>query len=807
MTDSKRDNRFYQKGEIKMKRRIFSFFLAISLAVSLFAISGTAAAGDIIINENFNSYTLGAPIFGNSKWINPESGATNLYCVNSLIVSDPDTANVGNQVLMVNRYITQTGGNWYDYSSGSEVQVGTNVSNSDYARFRFSDGVEANWFKDGVIEVTAKIMFDDVDKNPVAAIEFEGFADNGNDNVVIIRPDSISIGAGNGVVFPAAITKSFTNLASKTWYDAGVILDLKNDKMTVSFNNVKYETVSFTNPKGNKAVRSIGFQSLRTLDGNGTNGESKWYVDDFKAVDITPELLSELDESAIFSGQVLSSIKKDLNLPAAITASGIDYPVPVTWSSSNTAILSNTGVVTHPMYDTNVTLTASCFSEQKTYKLTVLAPGTEIYNEGFQNIANDTLIEDLEGWSNSAPAYPRGVSYTVAYDPTDTNLENQVLKSERFVLDRGGVWQYADGSSAAAEFPGGPAGNDQVIFSTGAAPISSGGLQIKSRVMFGSDYNTQRIRFYLTGLDKASSDMNILELNRSNGQATLFADNNHAKYMSMGTIVKNTWYDILLFINLDDNTYTFEFTNGAATYKTTSTYGSRGGAENLKQITGVGVVSGRRDDTVATGSSIWYIDDFSIKKIATDEDEIVALDKEILEIPTIFENDYTLPLKGENGSVISWSSSNGSVISNTGVVTYGTTAGTATLTATFTLGSADPITKDFIVTVPAKDIFTINEFNVTLGGQVYNTLVDGGVITSVAIDKNVAFVNNTTMYVVLYKGTALADISIMPISSIMSPKTSDEIVLDNPIELPLTGISGYSLKVMAWDDNYKPLAQ
>ncbi len=89
-------------------------------------------------------------------------------------------------------------------------------------------------------------------------------------------------------------------------------------------------------------------------------------------------------------------------------------------------------------------------------------------------------------------------------------------------------------------------------------------------------------------------------------------------------------------------------------------------------------------------------------KVAESDEAKVAADKGSLTLgnTSAVTKNLTLPTAGANGSTITWATSDASVITNAGVITPGTTAKTATLTATLTLGNVTD-TKEFDITVSA----------------------------------------------------------------------------------------------------------
>ena len=88
----------------------------------------------------------------------------------------------------------------------------------------------------------------------------------------------------------------------------------------------------------------------------------------------------------------------DLNLISTINGG---YGNTITWSSNNTAVVSNTGVVTRDFADQTATLTATIGTTKKTFEITVKALDTEtIFNGGRGTAENPYLISTKEHLDN-----------------------------------------------------------------------------------------------------------------------------------------------------------------------------------------------------------------------------------------------------------------------------------------------------------------------------------------------------------------------------------------------------------------------
>lgn len=143
-------------------------------------------------------------------------------------------------------------------------------------------------------------------------------------------------------------------------------------------------------------------------------------------------------------------------------------------------------------------------------------------------------------------------------------------------------------------------------------------------------------------------------------------------------------------------------------------------------------------DVRGTGSenlcvNVAYILIRSVKTGETEDEKNIRKDLELLNLPESAKEDLTLPLKGTNGSTISWESKNPAVISNTGKVTRPESEeAEVVLEATISCGAAEPQKKIFTVKVPPlnfqkpidredNDII----YFVDCGDYVVNTVSDG----------------------------------------------------------------------------------
>lgn len=130
--------------------------------------------------------------------------------------------------------------------------------------------------------------------------------------------------------------------------------------------------------------------------------EVKSIAKDTEAYTLNSSLLAELEMDLL---QVPAQITTDVLLPSK-TLSG----VAVSWSSSNTAVVSTTGLVTFPSAPTTVTLTATASGQTKSFQVEVLPRditqnkvllyrfnASDLYTAG-----SERYVRDLSGQGNDA---------------------------------------------------------------------------------------------------------------------------------------------------------------------------------------------------------------------------------------------------------------------------------------------------------------------------------------------------------------------------------------------------------------------
>lgn len=167
------------------------------------------------------------------------------------------------------------------------------------------------------------------------------------------------------------VSGEMTGTWSKT---AGAVYDY----VTITANGVTYKGVFFEQQDETSAKNTV-----MTFTAIGNNNECLWG----SYLQMTDEVKAEFAAAAL-DQMMPSGAYQDITLPTTIKGAA------VTWSSSNTSVLSNTGVVTKGNADTEVTLTATIKvgsgQVTRTYKITVAAKPSVICAYDFETSGNPT---------------------------------------------------------------------------------------------------------------------------------------------------------------------------------------------------------------------------------------------------------------------------------------------------------------------------------------------------------------------------------------------------------------------------------
>ena len=354
------------------------------------------------------------------------------------------------------------------------------------------------------------------------------------------------------------------------------------------------------------------------------------------------EMASDALAIGFATGESAASVSNDITLPT----SG-DDGVAISWASSDTNVISTTGVVTRPGDDTLVTLTAtltkSNASAMKVFMLTVIGTIPKV-TEGVARI-----FADAEAVTNvPLAALSRG---------TDENAPTFAFVGDPGIIELNFTNAPAAGANSSEDY--------LIIPITGNPPWSGFGWRLaQSHDVLTTD--NLALKFYLRSTS-TSGDLNI-EFEDGTG-------NSKSGQVTRSYIADNTWQEITIPVS--------EFTGGSG-------FDLADGVKNLVFVTGAGNREIEIDEVqfaVLSGDAVAVI---NVR-------DALAIGFAAGESATSVSNDVTLPIS-DNGVAISWASSDANVITANGRVTRADLSASVTLTATLTKGEARA-TKVFLLRV------------------------------------------------------------------------------------------------------------
>jgi endoglucanase Acf2 len=455
------------------------------------------------------------------------------------------------------------------------------------------------------------------------------------------------------------------------------------------------------------------------------------------------------------SGDTAAGVRSNVTLSTAGTNG-----TTITWASSNTAVISTTGVVTRPAANTNVTLTATIrkgtASTTKAFTLTVLA--AQMTDAQAVTADSNALAVGYASGDTAA-----GVRSNVTLSTAGTNGTTITwASSNTAVISTAGVVTR-------------PAANTNVTLTatirkgtastTKAFTLTVLAAQMTDAQAVTADSNALALG-YVSGDSATSVKGNVtLPTSGANGTTITWASSNTAVISTAGVVTRqiaNTTVTLTATIRKGTASTTKNFTLTVIAKETSSDVidtahftvtlqklsdtsaklvlapkgtidwvdihfiVNNGGQQNVRMLK-VGsnweqtITNLNNGDTIKFNftyfttygqDSAWFTSVFSTTGTNPVDPNVTAVeaDKAALAVgyasgdsATSVKSNVTLPTTGANGSTITWVSNTTTVVSNTGVVTrpsYTTGNKTVTLTATLTKGTATT-TKSFTVTVIA----------------------------------------------------------------------------------------------------------
>lgn len=730
-----------------------------------------------LVRVNFDKYALGDAknaIIWTRKYANAVGCHTNFN-----VVEDD-----GSRALHVERTVFTVSGGYKD-QTGTEIT--TDVVTPDSTE-RMMPAMKEHITSDEKVQIDTRVKF--LDTSSSVSVRFDGLSASGYAPLVELQPDEMinCMGGYQRVSFPSKFDAG-------DYVDFSLVVDFPNNTVTLtatgkSGGSLKTQTI--TGNLSKVKMDTLDVDSIGLMSRHDSAASAGTYVDYFRVKDITDSALNAITWDAISNSQEIANVTEAVKLDKTVTYNETDYNV--TWTSSNETVITSNGAVSRPFIDTAVTLTATLDSgASKSFNAVVRSTEPTVVSANFDdyNVANGTVVNGLgEEWEETCTGGTRkGVKYTVAQDPT--NADNQVMKVERHKLTRGGVWVdgYTDEVLTGDLQTHGPEPDDRAKIAFDEA-VTEGKVTLSTRMMF-TEGTAQSIDFYLYGLYDVDANNNVLLMNRDAFRFWGYK----ASTISYGGFkaIPYVWYNVFFTLDIDNGTY--ELKIGDLTFSGTEEITD----DDMAELTGIGIYSNRTNDTVATGTSVWYVDDVVVKKGLSNANA-VKLAKENLSLPETVTADITLPTAGLEETTISWATKDEKVITKDGVVTYNAEDKTVKLTATITKGTASD-TKEFTITVPGVKAYAVKAVNVTTpGGDTGKSLIGGGTITSVDVYKYYATDYTAKAYVALYDGdNRLEDVATAEITAdAVGVKERATITLDEAIALP-DDVSGLTMKVFVWN--------
>lgn len=232
---------------------------------------------------------------------------------------------------------------------------------SDLVSVISNTGVVTRQFSDVEVKLTATVTSDGLTASRVFTLTVIGVDVNAAlDSVILV---------GNNITFNTA-TNRYTIVGDITLPQAA-------NGLTITWESSAPNTLSNTGVVVRPAFGQSDATFVLTASINNVEKEFSITVPSIKEKPVS--LILDDAKAVLLIANVGDGVSQNIVLPTTVTVvSGTDtYTVSVTWVASNTALISNLGVVNRPEENTNVTLTATLSysgeTTTKTFDLVVLA--------------------------------------------------------------------------------------------------------------------------------------------------------------------------------------------------------------------------------------------------------------------------------------------------------------------------------------------------------------------------------------------------------------------------------------------------
>lgn len=406
----------------------------------------------------------------------------------------------------------------------------------------------------------------------------------------------------------------------------------------------------------------------------------------------TQDTLQKIADGFLFSeisDESPNALKSDLNLITTYTryeAAAVENGVKIEWTSSDAAVLSNTGKLTRAEKEAKaVTLTAAFKAQSdetifatKSFSLTVLPKGEVYFYETFENpsVAAGTSIEKYNGWTAT---YSTPSATINVYD-SEYTIEKETDENKVYSI-------YRPTSSSASIMRSSSKKLDKTI--------DGGEVSLRFRVM----RKNARANNVIVGV-KDSQDHPMM-YNLEFSQSRIRDEYGNFSLFKMGGNAQKTgvWQTFEIIFRLDEQKFDC-YHDGAKIAEGLPLVSTFNGT-----ISSVTVYSVRN---MAVTDSAMYVDDITLTQTGTKISDEAAASQVAKDLAAELggknvSEDFALETAGDYKTTILWESSNESVIrviNGKGIVTPADDSDTeVTLTARVIRGSTEAV-QEIAVTVP-----------------------------------------------------------------------------------------------------------
>ena len=344
------------------------------------------------------------------------------------------------------------------------------------------------------IDATRKFVYSlDADQYPVVTID--GIQYKSQNRLLTSDDWAIQSSGTNGDNHP---TKVGTWILSMT-YDGQTLTTYRNGfvDQVIELGDWNFGTVNWV------TYENTGTQYNHTLL---THNTFYGVASPVTVQDITKRMQSKLEAEKEKNALMMLSVSTDVHTDIVLPV--LSLGLPVTWQSSNAAVLSADGIVTFPAAATSVTLTATCGSQHRDFNVTV-HPRDLTTNLRYSKDNIDLTGNTATGFNtNTAVTAPEGLltdlrSYTVLVTAKMTATTKQPRIYDFGSGSGNSLFLRADALSAGIKYNG---GTTTMVTSQTKLQV---GTQYKLAVTF--DAASRVTRVYINGVEDISGTANQVE--------------------------------------------------------------------------------------------------------------------------------------------------------------------------------------------------------------------------------------------------------------------------------------------------------